>query len=89
MFDTVQILGGGRTEETAVNIATLSGNLQDMKTTTFTSASNFMIIKFRSDESVEKNGFHASWSTSSDQQSCSFDLNAEAAAQVLTVSQSH
>ena len=56
VFDTVQILGGGRTEETAVNIATLSGSLEDMETTTFTSASNFMIIKFRSDESEEKSG---------------------------------
>ena len=82
VFDTVQILGGGRTEETAVNIATLSGSLEDMETTTFTSASNFMIIKFRSDESVEKSGFHASWSTSADQQSCGFDLNAEKAPQV-------
>jgi hypothetical protein len=26
-FDTVQILGGGRTEDTAVNVATLSGTL--------------------------------------------------------------
>ena len=83
VFDTVQILGGGRTEETAVNIATLSGSLEDMETTTFTSASNFMIIKFRSDESVEKSGFHAYWSTSADQQSCSFDLNAEPAPQVF------
>ena len=40
---------GGRTEETAVNIATLSGSL-DLAGKTFTSASNFMIIKFRSDE---------------------------------------
>ena len=88
VFDTVQILGGGRTEETAVNIATLSGSLEDMETTTFTSASNFMIIKFRSDESVEKSGFHASWSTSADQQSCSFDLNAESAPQVFFFSNS-
>ena len=55
VFDTVQILGGGRTEETAVNIATLSGSLtQELRDKSFTSASNFMIIKFRSDESVEK-----------------------------------
>ena len=40
---------GGRTEETATNIATLSGS-PDIKDQTFTSASNFMIIKFRSDE---------------------------------------
>jgi hypothetical protein len=49
IFDTVQILGGGRTEEAATNIATLSGTL-NLKDKTFTSASNFMIIKFRSDE---------------------------------------
>ena len=45
----IMIISGGRTEETAVNIATLSGSL-DLAGKTFTSASNFMIIKFRSDE---------------------------------------
>ncbi len=48
-FDTVQILGGGRTEESASSVATLSGRDQDGKITsrTFASASNFMIVKFR------------------------------------------
>ena len=83
VFDTVQILGGGRTEETAVNIATLSGSLEDMETTTFTSASNFMIIKFRTDESEEKSGFLASWTTDTQGQSCGGDLNALASPQIL------
>ena len=48
-FDTVQILGGGRTEQSAVNIATLSGDLEGIRDQTFVSASNFMIIKFKSD----------------------------------------
>jgi len=54
-FDTVQILGGARTEVSAVSIATLSGRLNS--SAVFTSASNFMIVKFRSDASVEKKGF--------------------------------
>ena len=83
VFDTVQILGGGRTEETATNIATLSGSLEDIGGQSFTSASNFMIIKFRSDESEEKSGFHASWITSTEGQSCGGDLNALASPQIL------
>ena len=86
MFDTVQILGGGRTEETATNIATLSGSLEDMRRTTgttFTSASNFMIIQFRSDEAVEKKGFHASWTTSTEGQSCGGDRSALPSPQIL------
>ncbi|GIY99817.1 cubilin [Caerostris extrusa] len=61
-FDTVQILAGGRTEETGVNLVTLSGT-QDLGVRTFTTASNLMIVKFRSDASVEKKGFRASWKT--------------------------
>ena len=80
-FDTVQILGGGRTEATAVNIATLSGNLDDIKDQTFVSASNFMIIKFKSDGSVEKRGFRASWSTEA--QSCGADLVATSTGQIM------
>ena len=80
-FDTVQILGGGRTEDTAVNIATLSGHGDEYTAKTFTSASNFMVIKFRSDGSVEKRGFRASWRTEA--QSCGGDLVATGAPQVL------
>ena len=82
VFDTVQILGGGRTEETATNIATLSGSL-DLQSKSFTSASNFMIIKFRSDEAVEKKGFHASWTTSTEGQSCGGDRTALPSPQIL------
>ena len=55
-FDTVQILVGGRTEDKAVNLATLSGKL-DLGNTRYVSASNFMIVKFSSDAQVEKKGF--------------------------------
>jgi hypothetical protein len=55
-FDTVQILVGGRTEDKAVNLATLSGK-QDLSSKLFVSASNFMIIKFSTDASVERKGF--------------------------------
>lgn len=55
-FDMVQILVGGRTEDKAVNLATLSGK-QDLANRLFVSASNFMIIKFSTDASVERKGF--------------------------------
>ena len=61
-FDTVQILAGGRTEDASVTLATLSGK-QNLSSQFFTSASNFMIVRFRSDASVEKAGFRASWKT--------------------------
>jgi len=78
-FDTVQILGGGRTDDTAVNMASLSGTL-DLSSQTFVSASNFMVIKFKTDGSVEKRGFRASWRTEA--QSCGGDLIASLAPQV-------
>ena len=84
VFDTVQILGGGRTEESATTIATLSGSLtEELRGKSFTSASNFMIIKFRTDESEEKSGFLASWTTDTQGQSCGGDLNALASPQIL------
>lgn len=52
----------GRTEDTSVNLATLSGK-QDLGNRSFVSASNFMIVKFSTDASVEKKGFRASWKT--------------------------
>ena len=55
-FDTVQILSGGRTEDSAVSLTTLSGR-QDLADRLFISASNFMILKFRTDATVEKRGF--------------------------------
>ena len=84
VFDTVQILGGGRTEESATTIATLSGSMtEQLRGKSFTSASNFMIIKFRTDESEEKSGFLASWTTDTQGQSCGGDLNALASPQIL------
>jgi len=77
----VQILVGGRTEEKSVNLATLSGK-QDFSNKLFVSASNFMIIKFSSDASVERKGFRASWKT--EPQACGGILRATPQGQVLT-----
>lgn len=67
--------------DTATNIATLSGDSASFTEKTFVSASNFMIIKFRSDGSVEKKGFRASWRTEA--QNCGGQLVATKGAQVL------
>lgn len=61
-FDTVQILAGGRTEDSSVTLATLSGK-QNLAQQFFKSASNFMIVRFRSDATIEKGGFRATWKT--------------------------
>lgn len=79
-FDTVQILAGGRTEDTSINLATLSGK-QDLTNRSFVSASNFMIIKFSTDASVERKGFRASWKT--EPQTCGGILRATPQGQVL------
>jgi len=79
-FDTVQVLGGARTEASAVSIATLSGRLNS--SFLFTSASNFMIVKFRTDASVEKKGFRATWKT--EPQNCGGNLRASTHSQILT-----
>ncbi|XP_074599235.1 sushi, von Willebrand factor type A, EGF and pentraxin domain-containing protein uif isoform X2 [Brevipalpus obovatus] len=80
-FDTVQILSGGRTEETSVTLATLSG-LQNMTSRTFVTASNLMMVKFRSDSAVERRGFRASWKT--EPIKCGGELFAQNTAQVIT-----
>ncbi|KAK7873875.1 hypothetical protein R5R35_005737 [Gryllus longicercus] len=79
-FDTVQILVGGRTEDKAVNLATLSGK-QDLSNKLFISASNFMIVKFSTDASVERKGFRASWKT--EPQTCGGILHATPQSQEL------
>ncbi|XP_018027289.2 sushi, von Willebrand factor type A, EGF and pentraxin domain-containing protein 1, partial [Hyalella azteca] len=79
-FDTVQILIGGRTADSAVPIATLSGR-QDLSSRLFVSASNFMILKFKSDAAAEKRGFRASWKT--EPQSCGGEFIATPNPQVL------
>ncbi|XP_042883171.1 sushi, von Willebrand factor type A, EGF and pentraxin domain-containing protein 1-like isoform X2 [Penaeus japonicus] len=80
-FDTVQILSGGRTEDSAVSLTTLSGR-QDLTNKLFISASNFMIVKFKTDASVEKRGFRASWKT--EPQDCGGELIATPQEQVMT-----
>lgn len=82
-FDTVQILAGGRTEEKAVSLATLSGR-EEITNKPFVTASNFMIVKFTSDGSVERKGFRATWKT--EPQNCGGVLRATAQGQVLTSS---
>lgn len=82
-FDTVQILVGGRTEEKSVSLATVSGKLQsELLNKPFVTASNFMIVKFTSDGSVERKGFRATWKT--EPQNCGGMLKATAQGQILT-----
>ena len=80
-FDTVQILVGGRTEDKSVSFATLSGK-EDLASKPFVTASNFMIVKFTSDGSVERKGFRATWKT--EPQNCGGTIRATAQGQVLT-----
>lgn len=75
------VLAGGRTEREAAPLATLSGK-QDLSTRLFVSASNFMVVKFSSDASVERKGFRASWKT--EPQSCLGNLKATGQTQELT-----
>uniref|UniRef100_T1IXR4 Uncharacterized protein n=1 Tax=Strigamia maritima TaxID=126957 RepID=T1IXR4_STRMM len=81
-FDTVHVLTGGRTEETSVNMLTLSGQPENLSSKLFTSASNFMIIKFRTDSSIEKRGFRAIWKT--EPPNCGGRLDATTTPQTLT-----
>lgn len=80
-FDTVQILVGGRTEDKSVSLATLSGK-EDLANSPFVTASNFMIVKFTSDGSVERKGFRATWKT--EPKTCGGTLQASSQGQVLT-----
>lgn len=80
-FDTVQILVGGRTEDKSVSLATLSGKL-DIANKPYVTASNFMIVKFVSDSSVERKGFRATWKT--EPQNCGGTIRATSQGQILT-----
>ncbi|KAG1655606.1 Fibropellin-1 [Nymphon striatum] len=80
-FDTVQILSGGITEETSMSLETLSGE-KDLASKLFTTSSNLMIVKFRSDASVERKGFRASWKT--EPQTCGGELFARKLPSVLS-----
>lgn len=81
-FDTVQILVGGRTEEKSVSLATISGKQADLSSKPYVTASNFMIVKFTSDGSVERKGFRATWKT--EPQNCGGTLRSTAQGQILT-----
>ncbi|KAI1303707.1 Fibropellin-1 [Halotydeus destructor] len=81
-FDTVQILAGGKTEESSVSLATISGSRNVSALRNFVTGSNLMIVKFRSDASVEKRGFRASWKT--EPIKCGGELFAATSAQVIT-----
>ncbi|XP_013781236.1 uncharacterized protein LOC106465521 [Limulus polyphemus] len=80
-FDTVQILAGGRTEESSVSLITLSGK-ENLSSQPFVTGSNLMIIKFKSDSSVERKGFRASWKT--EPINCGGALFAQSNPQLLT-----
>lgn len=80
-FDTVQILVGGRTEDKSVSLATLSGR-EELANKPFITASNFMIVKFISDGSVERKGFRATWKT--EPQTCGGTIRASVSGQILT-----
>lgn len=80
-YDSIQILTGGRTEEKSVTLATLSGKI-DLTMKPFVTASNFMIIKFTSDGSVERKGFRATWKTET--KACSSSLQSSSQGQILT-----
>ncbi|GAB6028275.1 hypothetical protein CHUAL_002455 [Chamberlinius hualienensis] len=80
-FDTVQILTGGKTEETSVNMYTLSGKPSNTSKI-FSSASNLMIVKFRTDASVEKTGFRGSWKI--EPSGCGADMTASPTPQTFT-----
>lgn len=81
-FDTIQILVGGRTEEKSVSLATISGKQPDLTNKPYVTASNFMIVKFTSDGSVERKGFRATWKT--EPQNCGGTLRATVQGQILT-----
>uniref|UniRef100_A0AC35U7X4 Sushi, von Willebrand factor type A, EGF and pentraxin domain-containing protein 1 n=1 Tax=Rhabditophanes sp. KR3021 TaxID=114890 RepID=A0AC35U7X4_9BILA len=59
--DWVNIIDGGPAENASYTIATISG--QPKKDLTFTSATNMMIVRFRSDASVQGKGFKVNWKT--------------------------
>lgn len=82
VFDSVQILTGGKTEESSVSLATLSGSLNSSALRPFVTGSNLMIVKFKSDSAVERKGFRASWKT--ENVKCGGDLFAQNSPQVIT-----
>ncbi|CAJ0918219.1 unnamed protein product, partial [Mesorhabditis belari] len=58
--DIVTILDGGPSENASTVLASISGN-KSPEELSFTSASNIIIVRFRSDALVQARGFQANW----------------------------
>lgn len=59
-FDHVQVLAGAKTEDRAFSLAQLSGQL-NLTSRPLLTGTNLMIVKFKSDNQIERRGFRASW----------------------------
>ncbi|KAK0398751.1 hypothetical protein QR680_002734 [Steinernema hermaphroditum] len=78
--DLVQVVDGGPSENSTVVLATLSGTRTGEKLT-FTSSTNMMSIRFRSDSMIQARGFHATWRAVS--YSCGGNLKAQTYGQTI------
>lgn len=59
-FDSVQVLAGAKTEDRAFSLSQLSGQL-NLTSRPLLTGTNLMIVKFKSDNQIERRGFRASW----------------------------
>ncbi|PAV81139.1 hypothetical protein WR25_22383 [Diploscapter pachys] len=80
LTDILTVMDGGPAENSTIVLAHLSGSKSDKLS--FTSSTNMMIIKFRSDASVQTRGFNAHWRAVPF--SCGGQLTAQAYGQTLT-----
>uniref|UniRef100_A0AAF5DN89 Sushi, von Willebrand factor type A, EGF and pentraxin domain-containing protein 1 n=1 Tax=Strongyloides stercoralis TaxID=6248 RepID=A0AAF5DN89_STRER len=72
--DLVSIIDGGPAENTSFAIATLSGKKKNANDLFYTSSTNSLIIRFRSDSSAQGKGFKAKWTSINI--NCGGELNA-------------
>uniref|UniRef100_A0A0N5BUC2 Cubilin n=1 Tax=Strongyloides papillosus TaxID=174720 RepID=A0A0N5BUC2_STREA len=80
--DLVSIIDGGPSENTSFAIATLSGNKKNANELFYTSSTNSLTIRFRSDSSTQGRGFKAKWNTIN--VNCGGELSAHTYIQKLT-----
>uniref|UniRef100_A0A0N4ZHL5 Fibropellin-1 n=1 Tax=Parastrongyloides trichosuri TaxID=131310 RepID=A0A0N4ZHL5_PARTI len=80
--DLVSIIDGGPAENTSIAISTISGNRKKSNDLFFTSSTNSMVIRFRSDASAQGKGFKAKWNAINVQ--CGGELKAHSYTQKLT-----
>ncbi|KAL3108455.1 hypothetical protein niasHT_015377 [Heterodera trifolii] len=59
--DLVSVVDGGPAENASISLVTLSGQPRPPQPLTFESASNRMVVRFRSDHAIQARGFQASW----------------------------